>query len=73
MAAAHARHPERFVGGVPQPLAPAAEVWINPPENRPTVRTLELPRDTKFVTVHGAGSSDGDFRPVIWASTASVT
>ena len=48
-AAAIARHPERFVGGVPQPLAPAAEVWINPPENRPTVRTLELPRDTKFV------------------------
>ena len=25
------------------------------------------------VTVHGAGSSDGDFRPAIWASTASVT
>jgi putative transposase len=49
LAAAHGRHPERFVGGVPQPLAPAAEVWINPPENWPTVRTLELPRDTKFV------------------------
>ena len=28
---------------------PAAEVWINPPNNRPTVRTLELPRDTHFV------------------------
>lgn len=28
---------------------------------------------TGAVTVHGAGSSDGDFRPVIWASTASVT
>ncbi len=49
LAAAHARHPERFVQGVPRPLAPAAEVWINPPENRPTVRTLELPRDTTFV------------------------
>ena len=49
LAAAHARHPERFVQGVPRPLTPAAEVWINPPENRPTVRTLELPRDTKFV------------------------
>ena len=49
LAAAHARHPERFVRGVPRPLTPAAEVWINPPENRPTVRTLELPRDTKFV------------------------
>jgi len=43
------RHPERFVRGVPRPLTPAAEVWINPPENRPTARTLELPRDTKFV------------------------
>ena len=41
--------PERFVQGVPRPLTPAAEVWINPPENRPTVRTLELPRDTQFV------------------------
>ncbi len=49
LAAAHARHPERFVQGVPQPLTPAAEVWINPPENRQTVRTLELPRDTNFV------------------------
>jgi len=28
---------------------PVAEVWINPPENRPQVRTLELPRDSKFV------------------------
>jgi hypothetical protein len=49
LAAAHARHPERFVRRVPRPLTPAAEVWINPPENRPTVRTLELPRDTQFV------------------------
>ena len=49
LAAAHARNPERFVRGVPRPLKPAAEVWINPPENRPTARTLELPRDTKFV------------------------
>jgi len=49
LAAAHARNPERFVRGVPRPLTPAAEVWINPPENRPTARTLELPRDTQFV------------------------
>ncbi|MBM4011803.1 MAG: site-specific DNA-methyltransferase [Planctomycetes bacterium] len=27
----------------------------------------------KEVTVHGAGSSDGDFRPAMWASTALVT
>ncbi len=50
LAAAHDRHPERFVRGVPRPLTPAAEVWINAPKNRPTVRTLELPRDTKFVS-----------------------
>jgi hypothetical protein len=25
------------------------------------------------VTVHGAVSSDGDFRPAMWASTAAVT
>ena len=50
LATAHGRHPERFVNGVPKPLKPAAEVWINPPENSPQIRTLELPRDTKIVT-----------------------
>ena len=35
LAAAHPRHPERFIRDRPQPLKPAAEVWINPPENRP--------------------------------------
>lgn len=45
-AAAHARHPERFIGGLPRPIKPAAEVRINPPENRQQVRTLELPRDS---------------------------
>jgi putative transposase len=50
LAAAHARHPERFVIGLPRPLKPAAEVWINPPENRPQVRTLELRRDSKLVS-----------------------
>jgi hypothetical protein len=49
LAAAHARHPERFVNGVSQPLAPAAEVWINPPENRPPIRTLKLPRASQFL------------------------
>ena len=49
MAAAHARHPERFVRGFPQPLTPATEVWISLPENWPTGRTLELPRDTRIV------------------------
>ena len=48
-AAAHARHPERFVRGLPQPLTPATEVWINPPQNRPHIRTLQLPRDSTLV------------------------
>jgi hypothetical protein len=48
LAAAHDRRPERFVRGVPRPLTPAAEVWINPHENRPTVRTLVLPHDSNF-------------------------
>jgi len=50
LAAAHNRHPERFVQGPPRPLTPPEEVWINPPENRPQVRTLQLPRDSKFVS-----------------------
>jgi len=32
-----------------QPLTPAAEVCVNPNDNRPTDRTLALPRDTQFV------------------------
>ena len=45
-----ARRPPARIDGKSRhkPTVPAAEVWINPPENRPTVRTLELPRDTKF-------------------------
>ena len=49
LAAAHARHPERFVRGVSWPLTSAEEVGINPPENRPTGRTPERPRDTTIV------------------------
>jgi putative transposase len=32
LAAAHAAHPERFVRGLPQPPAPPAAAWINPPK-----------------------------------------
>jgi hypothetical protein len=49
LAAAHARRPERFVRGLPQPLKLAAVVWIKPSENKPHSRTLNLPRDRKFV------------------------
>jgi putative transposase len=31
LAAAYAAHPERFLGGLPQPPACPTEVWINPP------------------------------------------
>jgi putative transposase len=31
LAAAYAKHPERFVRGEPSPAAPPSEVWINPP------------------------------------------
>ena len=32
LAGAYAAHPERFVGGLPQPPARPTEVWINPPK-----------------------------------------
>jgi transposase InsO family protein len=33
-----------------QPLALPAEVWINPPADRPEPRMLQLPRDTNLVS-----------------------
>jgi hypothetical protein len=48
--AAHAAHPERFIRQPPRPLALPAEVWINPPADRPEPRMLQLPRDTDFVS-----------------------
>jgi putative transposase len=38
LACAYAAHPERFVGGLPQPPARPTEVWINPPKPVPTDR-----------------------------------
>ena len=38
LAGAYAAHPERFVGGLPQPPARPTEVWINPPKPVPTDR-----------------------------------
>jgi len=35
LATAYAAHPERFVGGLPQPPARPTEVWINPPKPLP--------------------------------------
>jgi putative transposase len=36
LATAYAAHPERFVGGLPQPPARPTEVWINPAKPVPT-------------------------------------
>ena len=47
---AYALHPERFVRGIPRPSSPAAEVWINPPENVAIPRAIQLPSDTNYVT-----------------------
>jgi putative transposase len=47
---AYALHPKRFVRGIPRPSRPAAEAWINPPENVAIRRAIQLPRDTGFVT-----------------------
>jgi hypothetical protein len=49
VADAHALHPKPFVRGIPRSLTLVGEGCINPPENQPTVRTLELPRDIKVV------------------------
>jgi putative transposase len=38
--AAHARHPERFPRGVPQPPARPTAVWINPPKPRASEEAL---------------------------------
>jgi putative transposase len=32
LAAAYAQHPERFVGGLPQPAPVPTTVWINKPK-----------------------------------------
>ncbi len=47
---AYALHPERFVRGIPRPSNPAAEVWINPPENVAIPHAIQLPSDTNYVT-----------------------
>jgi putative transposase len=49
LTAAHAAHPERFVGQPPRPLSLPCAVYINPPADAPDPRVLQLPRDTNFV------------------------
>ncbi len=40
---AHAAHPERFPGGLPQPPAPPVEVWINRPKTPALEETSNTP------------------------------
>jgi len=44
LAHAYAKHPERFVRGLPVPAALPTEVWINPPSKRETGSTDESPK-----------------------------
>jgi putative transposase len=44
LATAYAAHPERFPGGLPHPLPPPVEVWIN----RPKTRTIEEASSTRI-------------------------
>lgn len=46
LTAAHAAHPERFVGGVPRPPARPTAVWINPPPTA-TSRSNPAPARTE--------------------------
>lgn len=41
LAAAYAKHPERFVRGEPSPAAPPSEVWLNPRSADATSSTIE--------------------------------
>ena len=41
LAGAYAAHPERFVGGLPQPPARPTEVWINPPKLLPELGSAQ--------------------------------
>ena len=51
--AAHAAHPERFVHGPPQPLAPPTTVYINPPpRSAPTREEEPVPAAATAAAVH---------------------
>jgi putative transposase len=53
LATAYAAHPERFPGGLPQPPAPPAEVWIN----RPKTRAIEEASNTPMLTSQAISGS----------------
>ena len=59
LAAAYARHPERFPNGLPQPRALPSAVWINPPANgveRSKAENTMTPESRK-VTIVDPGAS----------------
>ena len=72
LARAYAAHPERFVGGLPQPPARPTEVWINPPKPLPTDRGEK----TDFVgspQCHDLGPGEDMGTPKNSVSAAPIT
>jgi len=68
LTAAHAAHPERFVGGVPRPPARPTAVWINPPptatsrSNPAPARTEEDSDAFRAPDSHAAAAARSDLR-----------
>jgi putative transposase len=63
LAAAYARHPERFPHGRPLPKAVPSAVWINPPASRVSVMGLKIPmtpESTEIATVDPGASVEAD-------------
>lgn len=72
LASAYAAHPERFVGGLPQPPPRPTEVWINPPKPPLTDRGEK----TDLVgspQSHGIDLGEGMGTPKNSVATASIT
>jgi putative transposase len=72
LATAYAAHPERFVGGLPQPPARPTEVWINPPKPLATDRG-EKPDVVGSPQRHDLDQREGTGTPQNSVGDASIT
>lgn len=70
LAAAFAKHPERFVRGAPEPAAPPNEVWINPPLATEAMSVSAAPSPGSELPVGGAVSR-GNSEAALDAAAAS--
>lgn len=70
LAAAYAKHPERFVRGAPEPAAPPNEVWINPPLATEAMSVSAAPSPWSELPVGGAVSR-GNSEAALDAAAAS--